>query len=60
MLELNGEFYPKSPAIDMMLGELHRERGERDKAIARYKLVLEKNPKFEEARKRLAELEAGK
>jgi tetratricopeptide (TPR) repeat protein len=60
MLELNGEFYPKSPAIDMFLGELHRERGERDKAIARYKLALEKNPKAEEARKRLAELEAGR
>ena len=59
MLELNGEFNPKSPAVDMMLGELHRERGERDKAIARYKLVLEKNPKMEEARKRLLELEAG-
>jgi tetratricopeptide (TPR) repeat protein len=60
MLELNGEFNPKSPAIDTILGDLHRERGERDKAIARYKLALEKNPKAEEARKRLAELEAGK
>jgi hypothetical protein len=59
MLELNGEFFPKSQAIDMFLGEMHRERGERDKAIARYKLALEKNPKAEEARKRLAELEAG-
>lgn len=58
MLELNGEFYPKSPAIDLILGDMHRERGERDKAIARYKLALEKNPKAEEARKRLAELEA--
>lgn len=58
MLELNGEFNPKSTAIDFMLGELHRERGERDKAIARYKLALEKNPKAEEIRKRLAELEA--
>lgn len=60
MLELNGEFNPKSASIDMMLGELHRERGERDKAIARYKLALEKNPKMEEARKRLAEVEAAK
>jgi tetratricopeptide (TPR) repeat protein len=59
MLELNGEFNPKSPAIDVILGDLHRERGERDKAIARYKLALEKNPKAEEARKRLLELEAG-
>jgi len=58
MLEVNGEFNPKSPAIDAILGDLHRERGERDKAIARYKAALEKNPKLEEARKRLAELEA--
>jgi hypothetical protein len=58
MLELNGEFNPKSAAIDAILGDLHRERGERDKAIARYKAALEKNPKAEEARKRLAELEA--
>jgi tetratricopeptide (TPR) repeat protein len=59
MLEVNGEFNPKSAAVDMMLGELHRERGERDQAIKRYKLALEKSPKLEEARKRLAELEAG-
>lgn len=58
MLELNGEFYPKSPAIDAILGDLHRDRGERDQAIKRYKLALEKNPKLEDARKRLAELEA--
>ena len=30
ILEMNGEFYPKSAAIDFMLGELHRERGETD------------------------------
>jgi tetratricopeptide (TPR) repeat protein len=59
MLELNGEFNPKSPAIDAILGDMHRERGERDQAIKRYKMALEKNPKLEEARKRLAELEAG-
>jgi tetratricopeptide (TPR) repeat protein len=58
MLELNGEFNPKSPAIDAILGDMHRERGERDQAIKRYKMALEKNPKLEEARKRLAELEA--
>jgi Photosynthetic reaction centre cytochrome C subunit len=35
ILEMNGEFYPKSAAIDFQLGELHRKRGERDKAVAR-------------------------
>lgn len=44
MLELNGEFYPKSSAIDYELAELHRARGENDKAIARYESVLAKAP----------------
>src|SRR5262249_15053058 len=35
MLELNGEFYPKSADIDLALADLHRTRGERDEAIAR-------------------------
>ena len=33
MLELNGEFNPKSAAIDFFIGEIHRQRGERDLAI---------------------------
>ena len=57
MLELNGEFYPKSPAIDVFLGELHRQRGERDQAIARYRAALSKAPDNPIAAKGLAELE---
>jgi tetratricopeptide (TPR) repeat protein len=57
MLELNGEFNPKSAAIDFQLGELHRERGERDKAIARYRAVVAKMPQNKMAIQRLAELE---
>ena len=57
ILELNGEFYPKSAEIDFMIAELHRERGERDKALARYKKTLEKAPNHQRARVRLAELE---
>lgn len=56
MLELNAEFYPASAAIDFSLGELHRKRGERDKAIARYRAALEKQPRFKEAQVRLDEL----
>lgn len=56
MLELNQEFYPQSPSIDMMIAELHRQRGEKDKAIARYRMVLEKAPNHPEAKRRLAEL----
>lgn len=56
MLELNQEFYPQSPDIDFMLGELHRLRGERDQAIARYRAVLQKDPNNTRAKQRLAEL----
>lgn len=57
MLELNGEFNPKSAAIDFQLGELHRGRGERDLAIARYRAVLTKAPQHPLAIQRLADLE---
>jgi hypothetical protein len=57
ILEMNGEFYPKSAAIDFQLGELHRMRGERDKAIQRYRTALEKAPQHEGARRRLEEME---
>ena len=57
MLELNGEFNPKSSAIDFQLGELHRERGEREQAIRRYRAALAKQPDLQPALRRLAELE---
>jgi tetratricopeptide (TPR) repeat protein len=53
MLELNGEYYPKSADIDFALGQLLETRGEREKAIARYKSALEKAPGFVRARQRL-------
>jgi tetratricopeptide (TPR) repeat protein len=57
MLELNGEFNPKSADIDVLLGELHRGRGDRDKAIQRYRSALEKAPQHPMAKQRLTELE---
>ena len=57
MLELNAEYYPKSAAIDMGLAELHRQRGEKDKAIARFRMVLQKEPKNMPARRALESLE---
>jgi tetratricopeptide (TPR) repeat protein len=58
MLELNQEFYPQAPELDFMIGELHRKRGEKDKAIARYRLVLQKDPNNQQAKQRLTELGA--
>jgi Photosynthetic reaction centre cytochrome C subunit len=57
MLELNGEFYPKSAEIDVMTGDLYRKRGDRDKALQRYRSALEKAPQNQQAKARLAELE---
>lgn len=56
ILEMNGEFYPKSADIDFTLGELHRGRGEKDKAIARYRATLEKAPNHQGAKRWLSEL----
>jgi tetratricopeptide (TPR) repeat protein len=57
ILEMNGEFYPKSAEIDFQIGELHRTRGERDKALARYRATLSKNPDHQRAKARIAEME---
>jgi tetratricopeptide (TPR) repeat protein len=57
ILDMNGEFYPKSADIDFQIAELHLQRGERDKALARYKKTLEKAPNHQRAKARVAELE---
>jgi photosynthetic reaction center cytochrome c subunit len=57
MLELNGEFYPASADIDVMIGELYRRTGERDKAVQRYRAALAKSPQHGMAKQRLEELE---
>jgi tetratricopeptide (TPR) repeat protein len=58
ILEMNGEFYPSSGAIDYLLGELHRAAGDRDKAIARYRAAVAKAPDNDNAKRRLEELES--
>jgi predicted negative regulator of RcsB-dependent stress response len=55
MLELNQEFNPRSAQIDYLIGEIHRARGERAAAIARYRAALEKQPNHREAARRLQE-----
>jgi Photosynthetic reaction centre cytochrome C subunit len=56
MLEMNGEFYPKSASIDFQLGELHRAGGDRAKALQRYKQALEKDPSNAAIKQRIAEM----
>ena len=54
---MNGEFYPASAEIDVLIGEQYRGRGERDKAIERYRAALAKSPQHSVAKQRLEELE---
>lgn len=56
ILEMNAEFNPRSGSIPFELGELYRQRGERDRAIAAYQRVLQINPDNQQARQRLTEL----
>ena len=57
ILEMNAEFYPKSSAIDYMVAELHLASGDREKALARYRTALEKDPNNRLARQRIDELQ---
>ena len=57
ILELNGEFYPKSAEIDFQLGELHLKRGNGEQALARFRAAVEKRPDHQAARRRIEELE---
>jgi tetratricopeptide (TPR) repeat protein len=56
LLELNAEFYPASAQIDFQLGEVYRMRGERDKALVRYRMAQEKDPGNPQIRRRIDEL----
>ncbi len=56
ILEMNAEFNPRSGSIPFELGDLYRQRGERDKAIAAFQRVLQINPDNQQARQRLTEL----
>jgi photosynthetic reaction center cytochrome c subunit/tetratricopeptide repeat protein len=57
LLEVNSELNPKSQTIDFQLGEYYRSKGNTEKALARYKAAVEKNPNDARAKARVAELE---
>jgi tetratricopeptide (TPR) repeat protein len=56
LLEMNGEFYPASGQVDFQLGEVYRMRGERDRALVRYRMAQEKDPNNPQVRRRIDEL----
>jgi len=57
ILDMNAEFNPTSPEIEVMVGEIYRRQGNRDKAIERYRKALSKAPQHPIAKQRLEELE---
>jgi hypothetical protein len=57
ILELNGEFHADNAEIDFALGELLREKGDREGALARYRAALKKAPSHTPAQRRIDELE---
>jgi tetratricopeptide (TPR) repeat protein len=59
LLKLNQQYNPNSANIDFELAELYRGAGERDQAIAEYRIVLEKRPNDRRAMQRLRELGVG-
>jgi len=56
LLEMNAEFYPRSGQIDLQLGDVYRARGERDKALVRYRMAQEKDPNNPQIQRRINEL----
>jgi hypothetical protein len=58
LLAMNQEFYPGSGQVDFAMGEIHRQRGDKDKAIVAYRAALVKQPNNRQARARLTELGA--
>jgi tetratricopeptide (TPR) repeat protein len=58
LLKLNQQYYPNSANIDFAMAELYRTSGNRDQAIAEYRVVLEKRPNDRRAAQRLKQMEA--
>lgn len=58
LLELNQKYYPNSANIDFAIGDLYLQSGDRDKAIVRYRTVLQKRPNDRRAAQRLRQLGA--
>ena len=56
MLELSAEFHPNSPNVDMELGDAYARVGDKDKAIARYRLVQAKQPNNPNPARKIREL----
>jgi hypothetical protein len=59
MLELNGEFHPKSPSIAFQLGELYLAEGDRVKALDHFRRTIALAPQHDGAKRRIAQIGGG-
>ncbi len=59
MLQLNQEFNPNSANIDVLMGVIYQQQGNKDKAIAEYRAALTKQPNNRAAQQRLRQLTGG-
>ncbi|HEX5435954.1 MAG TPA: c-type cytochrome [Gemmatimonadaceae bacterium] len=59
LLQLNQQYNPNSANIDFAMAELYRQSGNEDRAIAEYRMVLQKRPNDRRAMQRLRQLGAG-
>ncbi len=57
ILDMTGEYYPKSPEVDYQIGEIRVMRGEKDLALASLRRALEKAPGDARLKARIAEVE---
>ena len=60
LAEISTELYPKNSRLHKEIGDMYLRIGDRSKAVEYYKKALAINPKYEDAKKRLAELESEK
>ena len=56
LLEMNQEFFPNSPDVDLTMAEVYLKAGDRDKAITRFRAALVKRPNDQRVLRRLREL----
>ena len=56
LLEMNQEFFPNSPEVDVAMAEVYLRGGDRDKAIARFRAALTKRPNDPRVLRRLQDL----
>src|SRR5689334_19747678 len=54
--ELNAELHPNAGQVDMELADLYAKSGDKDKAIARYRAVLARQPNNPQVRRALQQL----